>query len=79
MGSHSLLQGISQPKDRTQVSHITGNSLPAEPPEVTRNTISIRPVPGPELLKPLDFLRDDSTKGSFYHVSEVTGKASIEP
>ena len=31
-------RGPSQPKDRTQVSHIAGNSLPAEPPGKPKNT-----------------------------------------
>ena len=38
VGSHSLLQGIFPTKDRAQVSRISGNSLPAEPPEKPKNT-----------------------------------------
>ena len=38
MGSLSLLRGSSQPRDGTQVSHIAGNSLPAEPPWKPKNT-----------------------------------------
>ena len=38
VGSHSLLQGSSQPRDRTQVSHLQADSLPAEPQGKPKNT-----------------------------------------
>ena len=38
VGSLFFSRGFSQPKDRTQVSHIAGNSLPAEPPGKPKNT-----------------------------------------
>ena len=31
VGNHSLLQSIVPPRDQTQVSHIAGGFLPAEP------------------------------------------------
>ena len=42
-GSLSLLRGSSQPRDQTQVSCITGDSLPAEPPGKPKNTGVDRP------------------------------------
>ena len=38
MGSLSLLQGSSQPRDQTQVSHIAGGFFPAEPQGKPKNT-----------------------------------------
>ena len=34
-------RGCSQPRDKTQVSHITGDSLPAEPPGKPREVVSV--------------------------------------
>jgi len=39
VGSHSLLQGYSQPRDQTQVSCIADDSLPDEPPETCSHLI----------------------------------------
>ena len=33
-----FFRGSSQPRGQTQVSHIAGNSLPAEPPGKSKNT-----------------------------------------
>ena len=38
VGCHALLQGSSQPRDRTQVSHIAGEFLLSEPPGKPKNT-----------------------------------------
>ena len=38
MGSLPLLQGIFPTRDRTQVSHIAGDSLPAKAPGESKNT-----------------------------------------
>ena len=38
VGSCSFLQGIFPTKDRAQVSRISGNSLPAEPPKKPKDT-----------------------------------------
>ena len=41
VGCHFLLQGISQPRDRTQVSHIVDRCLPSEPPGKSYQGVSI--------------------------------------